>query len=204
MLSRAMGLVAAGVLMLGSLAACGSDDGDDAAAEPSTPETTTSPSPTVPPQPDGPHGVTLKINNWDEYYDDPAVLTVKDFLEGFGGAYTAKKITPELKSSTSKKVLRELTGPLKSIWRDERLPADTLELRILSVKSNNGKATVKACAHEITFIQRYKDGSLTEDVDKDYWRKHTYKLRESDGEWKLSKNPDLKGSKCKATPGGQR
>src|SRR5699024_737680 len=149
MLSRAMGLVAAGVLMLGSLAACGSDDGDDDAAEPSTPETTTSPSPTVPPQPDGPHGVTLKIDNWDEYYDDPAVLTVKDFLEGFGGAYTAKKITPELKSSTSKKVLRELTGPLKSIWRDERLPADTLALRILSVKSDDGKATVQACAHEI-------------------------------------------------------
>lgn len=196
-----MGMVAAGVLMLGILAACGSDD---SSSEPSTPETTTSPSPTVPPQPDGPHGVTLKINNWDEYYDDPVVLTVKDFLEGLTGAFMKQKITPELKDSSSKKVLRNFTKVLQQAWKIGRKTADTMEFRIVSVKTDGSDSTVTTCAHDITFIQRHKDGSLTEDVDKDHWRKQTYKLHQSGDDWRVSKMPDFEGPDCKATPGGER
>lgn len=183
------------VLAVSVLAACGSDGSSSkTSADPWS--TATISVPTIPPQPKGADGATLHIDNWAQYFDNDVVLGVKQLLEDYRASYNSGKLQGDLRKTTTKKVLRKVSKNLQAIWKaDYTLPAK-FEFRVESVKIDGDKATMKTCAHDINFVARRKDGSLTQKVKKNDWVVQTYILRKTDGDWRISTIPDENGPDC--------
>ncbi|RYJ00110.1 MAG: hypothetical protein EON52_24380 [Actinomycetales bacterium] len=173
---------AAALAML--LAACsGSSDADEPKAS-ATP-TPTATTPTAAAQPEGAHGVTYRIRNWDEYESDPVVLAYKKAYEGVIASANDKRIYPELRDGYTKKGLRDQLPGIKQAWPDDwSLPSEALAV-IESVKTSGSKATVTACVWGESNDYRDAKGTFIDPSITRQWNRRVGTLVKSGNTWKI-------------------
>lgn len=172
--------VALATLLLG-LSACGGSD--DAKADPKSTKSTPSPTST-PAQPKGVHGVTVEIQNWDEYADDPAVLGYKQASEASGGSMNKHKLVSGITKLLSKPVLRLVSKNVANSKKHGWSVPDVAYIKVQSSRTRGGVARLVTCQWAPSTDVRDRNGKLLGDVKRE-WRKYAVTLKSQSGAWVL-------------------
>ncbi|MEJ7634967.1 hypothetical protein [Aeromicrobium sp.] len=173
-------LLTAGVALVAllSVTACsGSDD------EPQPkPTKSTSATPAAPEQPEGADGVTYRIQNWDDYAEDPAILAWKQANEALAASINQGKVLPSLRRASSKSVLREnvtaVNNAKKNDWRVKKLG----KVRVETADTVGSKATLLVCLWAPSVGLYEKDGSYYGDKEV-FWFRQDSTLKKTSGGW---------------------
>lgn len=175
-------LVASVMLVLG-LSACNGDSDEPQATPEPTETTPTGP----PPQPEGKYGVTYTIQNWDEHYDDEAVVAWKQSTEAMAGSINTGKLTPEFRSGYAKGPRDDYVEAFNyATERDMKLPEQG-DARIDKAETSESTAALEVCTWAPTTDYVNDEGSAEE-----IWRKYEVSMEVSDGRWVITEE-DLDG-----------
>lgn len=175
--------VALATLLLG-LSACGGGDGDGDKADPKATKATSSPTPTTLAQPKGAHGVTVDIQNWDKYADDPAVLAYKQASEATGGSMNKHKLVPGITRILSKPVLRLVSANVANGKKNRWSVPKVAYVKLESSRTSGSEARLVTCEWAPSTDVRDRNGKLLGDVKRE-WRKYSVKLTSKSDTWVL-------------------
>jgi hypothetical protein len=183
------------------LSACGGGAEPKADPEPSpsqtpTPTPSATPSPTPAIQPQGQHGVTVKILNWEEYADEPAVLAAKQRFEDLQASINMGKLVPGLLGNLTGQARADLPPALQQAWANNLRTRKLGYWRVRSLRNAGASSTVVVCAWRPS-VDFYQGNGKPYGTIAREWKKATAVLRKSGEAWKLSKL-DVSGT-C---PGG--
>ena len=178
------------VIALSTVALCLAGCGGDASAEDSSPEAsedtsaTPSASPTPAGQPEGRYGNTYRIQNWDEFSQDQAVLAVKRAAESYAGSVNNLTVQSDLLEFHTKNLERWLVREAQFAWKNSLSVAPVSHARVLSSQKGPRKATVVACHWLPTFALLKKDGKMYGN-NRPHWLKVRFGLVMKNGHWAL-------------------
>jgi hypothetical protein len=176
----------------GLLSACsGGSDDDDPKASPATtssaaPATTPAPTPTpaATTQPPGENGVTLRMQDYAKYQDDPAVIEWTHINEALGASINQGSIVPGLEERTSKSVLRKFVSAVNVSKQNEYTVAAEGDVKVLSAETKGSRAKLTMCLWAPTTGIRDKNGKIVGD-DEQVWFRQKAELSSSTGQWVL-------------------
>lgn len=161
------------MLVLG-LSACNGDSDEPQATPEPTETTPTGP----PPQPEGKYGVTYTIQNWDEHYEDEAVLAWKQSIESMAGSINTGKLTPEFRRSYAKAPRDTYVAAFNyATERDMKLPEQG-DARIDEANTSESSSDLVVCVWAPT-TDYIDDDKAAEEI----WRKYVVSMEVSDGRW---------------------
>jgi hypothetical protein len=183
------------------LSACGGEakpkaDPDPSPSQTSSPTPSATPSPTPATQPQGQHGVTVKILNWDKYADDPAVLAAKQRFEDLQASVNLGKFVPGLLGNLVGQARAELPSALQQAKANNLMTRKVGYWRVRSVRNQGATSTVVFCAWRPS-VDFYQSNGKPYGTIAHEWKKSTAVLSKSGDSWQLSKL-DVNGT-C---PGG--
>jgi hypothetical protein len=185
--------------LLVCLSACGGEAKPKADPGPSpsqTPTPSATPSPTPATQPQGQHGVTVKILNWDKYADEPAVLAAKQRFEDLQASLNIGKLVPGLLGNLAGQARAELPPAVQQAQANNLRTRKLGYWRVRSVRNEGATSTVVFCAWRPS-VDFYQSNGKPYGTIAQEWKKSAAVLRKSGDVWKLSKL-DVNGT-C---PGG--
>lgn len=190
---------AALVALSGTLAACsGSDDEPEASPTKasSATSTTPAPAPTTAPaaaQPQGANGVTWKIQDWQTYQADEAVVEWTHIHEALAASINQGSLVPGLEERTSKSVLRKFVSAVNlSADRGYHVPVEG-DVKVLSSTTTGDRAKLTMCMWSTTTGVRDKDDKAV-GSDENIWFKQEATLSRSSGQWVLRSFDDTVGT----------
>jgi hypothetical protein len=179
---RQLLMIGVAATLLVGMSACGGSDGDKAAPKPT--KTTPSPTPTTPAQPKGAFGMTVKIQNWDDYATDPAVLGYKRASEASGGSMNQHKLVPDATKLLSKPVLRLVSGNVANGKKQRWSVPDVAHIKIVSSRTRGSEARLVTCQWAPSTDVLDRNGKLLGKVKRE-WRKYSITLKLKAGAWVL-------------------
>jgi hypothetical protein len=173
------------------LSACGGEAKPKADPGPSpsqtpTPTPSATPSPTAATQPQGQHGVTVKILNWDQYADEPAVLAAKQRFEDLQASVNIGKLVPGLLGKLTGQARAELPPALQQAQANHLRTRKLGYWRVRSVRNEGATSTVVFCAWRPSVDFYQANGKPYGTIARE-WKRSTTVLRRSGAAWKLSK-----------------
>lgn len=177
----------AALALLLAVSACG---GGDEKADPKPSRTTASASatPTTPPQPKGAGGVTIEIQNWDAYADDPAVLAWKQAVEAFSASSNSRKIAPGMRAAYSESIFRRYVRNLKDyVWKNDWHVTSRVPAKVRRARLNGSTANLVTCLWAPANALRKESGALVVKTAK-VWSREDVELTLIDGRWVITKD----------------
>ncbi len=171
------------------LSACGGEakpTSDPSPSQTSTPTPSATPTPTPATQPQGQHGVTVKILNWDQYAAEPAVLAAKQLFEDLQASLNAGKLVPGLLGRLTGSARTELPAALQQARANNLRTRKLGYWRVRSVRNEGATSTVVFCAWRPSVDFYQSNGKPFGTIAKE-WKKSSAVLRKTGAAWKLSK-----------------
>ena len=128
----------------------------------------------------------MKISNWDQYADEPAVLAAKQRYEDLQASVNRGKFVPGLPGLLAGKARSELTSGLQQAWAENLRTRKVGQWRVQSVKNDGATSTVVFCAWRPSVDFYQSNGKPYGTIARE-WKKSTAVLRKTGGDWKLSR-----------------
>lgn len=131
--------------------------------------------------------MTYKIQNWDKYATNPAVLAWKQASEALAASTNAGKVLPSLRKNVNKATLREYVAAVNYSSKHKLVVPATGKVKVVSAVVDGRTAKLKTCLCAPTISVRTKG---SDDADSKYWYKETVEVRLSGGRWIVTSQID--------------
>lgn len=178
------------VALTSVLSACsgGSDDEPEATptkAATSAPATTApAPEPTPVTQQPGANGVTFKLQDFEKYQDDAAVIAWTHINEDLSASINQRKLVPGLEQQVSKTVLRKFVNAINVSKKNDYTVAPEGDVKVQSSETDGSRAKLTMCMWAPTTGIRDKNGDIVGKNEK-IWFKQVVEMSSSTGQWVL-------------------
>ena len=139
----------------------------------------------TPVQPKGADGVTIDIQNWDAYADDPVVLAWKTANEAIGASLNQGKVLAAARNGMGKDVLRSYLPSLREGWKQDWHVKAVGKVRIQSARTSVSDSQLVVCMWGSS-IGFYDKKNKYVGKPENFWRKQNVKLTLSGNRWVLT------------------
>jgi hypothetical protein len=175
--------VTTAVISAALLAASCSGGGAEADAEPESAPTSQEAPTGPPPQPEGADGVTWEIQNWDEVFEDPAVLTWKQFNEALAASIQQGELLPDARELSTRDALQPYLDSFEYARSNDFTVKDLTYARIEESRLEGASATITACTWRPSSVLYDQDGEPVSELDES-WSRQIVALAD-DGGWMI-------------------
>lgn len=191
-----LGLAAGLSLALVALVGCSTGE----PTEETTPEATATTPSGPPAQPEGPDGFTWEIQNWDEWADDPAVLTWKRFNEAFAASVAQKELLPAVRETTSREGLDVYLAGFEYARDNDLRTPEVAKAKIIRVEREGQTASVVSCSWGESISLLRADGEMVGTNDGQYWIRQTATLSGTDDAGWVVDDASVNDGRCEGDP----
>jgi hypothetical protein len=161
---------------------------------------TPSPTPTVPPQPEG-EGATFRIRNWDEWHDDPHVLAYKRSSEVATAVANGAAPLERLDDYFTGEALDGVRSTLERGRADGWTLSDEVRVVVLDSSAEGGAHQVTACEWSPDSSFRRADGAyVVPSTGEPKWTSTRSTLVGKEGRLRVEKLDSAYDAACKDVP----
>jgi hypothetical protein len=179
--------------LLLSATACGASEGTKT---PTPTKATTSPTSSLPVQPQGSDGVTYDVLNWTDYAQNPIVGAYKVTNEAYTASINRHKVLPGLREGVDRALLRKIGDDIAFVKKKRWHLPPIVTVRVRSVRTTASKAVLTMCVWRPS-NSYYGDNDKIVGPPENWWDNEISTFANSGGRWVLT-SVDIKG-RC---PGG--
>lgn len=171
--------------LVGTMAACGSDDPESKPTPKATPTVTASATPTVVAQPQGSDGVTVEIQNWTDHAENPVVLAWKQTIEAVQASVNQGEVLPAMRRGMTKNVLRQYLPSLEGSWKQGLVVRPVAKIKVARTRTSGDSSTIVTCFWGPSTSLYTKAGKVVGEPEN-FWLKQTAKLKARGDSWVIT------------------